>query len=151
MKLSTEDLERADDIDLGASSWLMIDQDRITRFAETTEDRQWIHLDAERAAKGPFGSTIAHGYLVLSVIPKMLFEIVEFPDAEAIINYGIEKLRFLSPVPSNTHVRLKARLQSSQKKANGFLLRFRGEIEIEETGRRALITEILLLVQPKAS
>ena len=151
MELTAEDLEKGENIDLGASSWLMIDQERINQFAETTEDRQWIHLDVERAKAGPFGTTIAHGYLIMSVIPKLLFEIVQFPDAESIINYGIEKLRFLHPVPADSEVRLKSKVLSSQKKGKGYLMRFRGEVEIKESGRRALITEILLLVQPKAN
>ena len=154
MELTTEDLEKGEAIDLGVSSWFRIDQERINQFADATEDHQWIHLDVERAKDGPFGTTIAHGYLVMSLIPKLLFEIVQFPKAESLINYGADKLRFLSPVPANSEIRLKSRLMSSQKKGGGYLLRFRGEVEInkgESRPRRALIIEMLLLVQPSGS
>ncbi len=147
IELKNADFATVNDLDLGSSEWLPLDQERINEFAAATGDRQWIHVDVERAKAGPFGGTIAHGYLVLSVIPKLLFDIVTFSDAKAVVNYGIDKLRFLSPVPSGGEVRLKARLQSAQQKANGWLLRFRGEVELRASGRRALLTDILILVQ----
>lgn len=150
MRLTNAELEQADDLDLGASSWLKLDQERIDRFADVTEDHQWIHVDVERAAASPVGSTIAHGYLVLSVIPKLLAELLDLPEIGSMINYGLDKLRFLYPVPAGSEVRLKCRLASCQKKPNGYLLRFRGDVEIREGGKRALIMENLLLVQPQA-
>lgn len=148
-KLTLAELGAAEDLDLGATEWLDVGQERIDGFAEATEDRQWIHVDRERAAAGPFGGTIAHGYLVLSLIPKFLFELVHFVDAETIVNYGLDKLRFLSPVPAGSRVRLAARLVSGRERSGGVLVRFRGTIEVDG-GRRALIADFLLLAMPGA-
>jgi len=146
--LTVADLKDVANLDLGETAWFEIDQERINLFAKATEDHQWIHTDPERAAETPFGGTIAHGYLVLSLLPKMFFELVSIPDATMMVNYGIEKLRFLSPVPAGSHVRLKAKVVSGQERSGGALFRVRGNIEIKETGRRALVVEVLFLAQP---
>lgn len=148
-RLTLEQLAGIDDLDLGESEWIAIEQERIAAFADATEDHQWIHLDVERAAAGPFGGTIAHGYLLLSLVPKLLFQLVEFVDAGMVINYGLDKLRFLSPVPAGSRVRMKARLASTTPRNGGVLVRFRGTLEIEG-GRRAYIADFLLLVLPPA-
>lgn len=147
MHLTIAQLREAEDVDLGATEWFEVGQERIDGFADATEDRQWIHVDRERAADGPFGTTIAHGYLVLSLVPKFLFELLVFADAETIVNYGMDKLRFLQPVPSGSRVRLAARLISGRERSGGVLVRFRGTIEVEG-GRRALIADFLLLALP---
>lgn len=147
MELTLTELAAAEELDLGTSEYLRIEQERIDRFAETTEDHQWIHVDPERAAASAFGSTIAHGYLVLSLVPRLLFGLVRFPDAGATINYGMDKLRFLSPVPVGSEVCLTARLLSATAKTGGVLIRLRVEVRLREGGRRALVAEPLFLVQ----
>src|SRR5688500_19416294 len=97
---------------LGHSDWETIDQDKINRFADATGDHQWIHVDAEKAKAGPFGTTIAHGYLTLSLGPKFIFEILQVTGAKLVINYGLNKTRFPSTVPSGSRVRLNAELTS---------------------------------------
>jgi acyl dehydratase len=99
--------------EIGVSSYLKIDQERIQQFAEATLDHQWIHLDQERAKKeGGFGNTIAHGYLTLSILPHLWKEIAEFSNIKMMINYGIEKLRFNQPVVVDSEVRLRVKLSS---------------------------------------
>ncbi len=150
MKLTLTEALEAKNLDLGTSPWFRIDQERIDGFAEATEDRQWIHTDPERAARETeFGGTIAHGYLVLSLLPKLFFDVVEFSNLGMMVNMGIDKVRFLSPVPSGSEVHLKVRLLSSRKRSGGVLMRIRGDIRLRETGRRALVVETLFLAHPK--
>lgn len=147
MELTLTDLAAAEDLELGTSDYLRIDQERIDRFAETTGDHQWIHVDPHRAASSAFGSTIAHGYLVLSLVPRLLFGLVKFPGTGATVNYGMDKLRFLSPVPVGSEVCLNARLLSGTPRRGGVLIRLRVEVRLREGGRRALVAEPLFLVQ----
>jgi acyl dehydratase len=98
--------------ELGPSAWIEITQERIDRFAEATGDFQWIHVDPERAAAGPFGGTIAHGYLTLSLIPVLAFEVVPRTDARMQVNYGLNRVRFPAPVPSGSRVRATFRVDS---------------------------------------
>jgi acyl dehydratase len=93
---------------LGPSQWVTVDQARIDAFANATEDRQWIHIDPERARTGPFGVTIAHGYLTLSLLIPMWMELLEVRQAGAIVNYGLGKVRFPAPVPVGSRLRAKA-------------------------------------------
>lgn len=145
MQLTLAELKEVADLDLGTSEPLVVDQAKIDRFADATGDRQWIHVDAERAAAGPFGATIAHGFLMLSLVPRMLFDMVEFPDAGMIVNYGLDKLRFLAPVPAGSEVRLKARLVSAAERSGGVLFRVRGDLLLGS--RRAVFVELLFLAQ----
>jgi acyl dehydratase len=96
--------------DLGHTGWLEITQDRVNAFADATGDHQWIHVDPERAAAGPFGGTIAHGYLTLSLIVALLDELVEVKGVSMAINYGLNKVRFPAPVPVGSKIRLAAQL-----------------------------------------
>jgi acyl dehydratase len=91
--------------EIGTSSWVKIEQERIDRFAEATGDYQWIHVDPERAKDGPFGSTIAHGYLTLSLIPALGWEVYTIEGARLSVNYGLNKLRFITPVKVGSRVR----------------------------------------------
>jgi len=95
---------------LGPSSGILVDQARIAAFAEATEDRQWIHLDAERAARSPYGTTIAHGFLTLSLLSRFSYELVPVRDAGAAVNYGLDRVRFPAPVRSGDVVRATAEL-----------------------------------------
>ncbi len=96
--------------EFGPSSWVEVDQERIDAFADATGDHQWIHVDPERAAKGPFGGTIGHGYLTLSLIPAMSYELLPRREGGMGINYGLNKVRFPAPVPVGSRVRGTFRL-----------------------------------------
>lgn len=148
MKFTLAELQTADDIDLGTSEPMTVEQSRIDRFADATDDHQWIHTDPERAKDGPYGSTIAHGYLVLSLIPRLFLELVDLGDAGMVVNYGIDRLRFMAPVPTGSHIVLEAKLVSGQKRLGGALCRVRGNVRVQETGKRAVTADILLLVLP---
>ena len=97
---SPQDLPAAINQELGPSEWLEITQERIDRFAEATDDFQWIHVDTERAANGPFGSMIAQGYLTLSLVPKLVREYYRIEGAAMTVNYGLNRVRFVSPAPA---------------------------------------------------
>lgn len=96
--------------DLGHSSWIDVPQERIDAFADATEDRQWIHVDAERAAEGPFGGTIAHGYLTLSLLIPLWSEVLDVKGIRMAVNYGLNRVRFPAPVPSGAKIRVAASL-----------------------------------------
>lgn len=105
--------------DLGTTHWLTIDQARIDSFAKTTEDWQWIHTDPARAATGPFGTTIAHGYLTLSLVSRFLLDLLAVTDAVSSVNYGLDRVRFPSPVPSGCDVRASGELLDVQELSGG--------------------------------
>lgn len=135
--------------ELGVSSWLTIDQERINAFADATLDHQWIHVDLEKAAKSPLGSTIAHGYLTLSLLSKMIEEIGVIPSGVGhVLNYGADKLRFTNFVKVNARVRDRVELLSVTPKRGGLLLKTLNTVEIEGEDRPALVAEVLSLVFP---
>lgn len=131
---------------LGDSSWIVIDQERIDLFAEATGDHQWIHVDAARAAEGPFGTTIAHGFLTLSLIPVLLDEILEVRRLSAFINYGTDKVRFLRPVPVNSRVQASATLSSVEHVALGVRATMSLEVRLEGGGRPACVAELITVL-----
>jgi acyl dehydratase len=143
--LTLAELEQSGERELGTSEWHTLDQRRIELFAEATGDHQWIHVDPARAAKGPFGTTIAHGYLTLSLLPVLLEEIVSVSDAQMGVNYGTEKIRFTAPVPSGSRVRLHARLLRAERKGPGVLWYVGVQVEIEGQQKPALIGEVVYL------
>ena len=144
--LTLSELESAEERDLGATDWETIDQEQINQFAEATHDHQWIHVDPDLAAQGPFGTTVAHGYLSLSLLPYFVSQVLNVSDAKMGINYGIEKVRFTAPVPVGSRVRMKAALRSSEKRGEGVLYRIGVEIEIEGSDKPAMVGEVLYLV-----
>jgi acyl dehydratase len=143
--MTIDELEQTGERDLGTSSWVRIEQRAIDLFAEATGDHQWIHVDPEAAARGPFGTTIAHGYLSLSLLPALLSEVLRVTDARMGVNYGIERIRFTAPVPSGSEVRLKARLLSAEPRGEGVLFHVGVEVEIRDAERPALVGEVLYL------
>lgn len=145
--LTMAELKEVQDLDLGTTEPFRVDQERIDGFAAATGDLQWIHTDPERAASGPFGGTIAHGFLMLSLVPKHLFEMVSFPDAGMVINFGLDKLRFLSPTPAGAEVYLGARLVSASERPGGVLFRVRADLRLAERRRRVLVAEMLFVAQ----
>ena len=131
--------------DLGVSAWFTIGQDRIEGFAEVTEDRQWIHVDVERA-KREIGSPIAHGFLTLSLLSAMAYSVTRIEDASRALNYGFDKVRFITPVPAGSRVRLRERLMSVEPKAGGLLMVRDCTVEIEGQDKPALAAQWLGLV-----
>jgi acyl dehydratase len=135
--------------ELGTSGWIIVDQTRIDQFATCTGDRQWIHVDAERATReSPFGGPIAHGYLSLSLVAAMLIEIgIIPPDAATGLNYGLDKVRFLAPVKAGARVRARANLISAQPQDGGrLLLKLDCKLEIEGEAKPALVAEMLCML-----
>jgi acyl dehydratase len=145
-KLTLTELEASTDRDLGTSEWETIDQRQIDLFAEATHDHQWIHVDPEAAAQGPFGTTVAHGYLTLSMLPYFVSQVLNVTDVRMGINYGTEKIRFTAPVPVGSQVRLKATLRDSERRGEGVLYRLGIEVEIKDSDKPALVGEVLYLV-----
>ena len=144
--LTLEELAAAEELDLGTSDWTTIEQPQIEQFAEATHDHQWIHVDPEMAKQGPFGTTVAHGYLQLSLLPFLLSQVLNISDARMGINYGTEKVRFTSPVPSGSDVRLHAKLVSSQPRGDGVLYNVAVQIEIKGQEKPAMVGEAVYLV-----
>ena len=138
--------------EIGVSSWITVDQAMIDQFAECTGDKQWIHVDRERAAREtPIGTTIAHGFLTLSLLPIMSYELGGIPEGiHASFNYGLDKLRFLSPVRAGARVRMRATLTGFDEKEPGrFLMRRSSVVEIEGEEKPALIADTLTLLVTK--
>ncbi|HDS1818276.1 MAG: MaoC family dehydratase [Pseudomonas sp.] len=133
--------------ELGRSAWLTIDQQRINLFAEATGDFQFIHVDPEKAAKTPFGGTIAHGFLTLSLIPTLMDDILILPQGlKMVVNYGLDSVRFIQPVKVNSQVRLKVDLaEVLEKKPGQWLLKAIATLEIEGEEKPAYIAESLSL------
>ena len=138
---SVEELSAAVGKSLGASDWLAIDQQRIDRFADATDDHQWIHVDVERAKAGPFGTTIAHGYLTLSLVNAFLPQLLSVPTAGIGINYGCNKVRFPAPVPVGSRIRAVGELAGVEPLPGGVQVVVRITIEIEGGAKPACVAE----------
>ena len=123
----------------GTSEWVTVDQDRINKFADATLDDQWIHVDVERAkAESPYKSTIAHGYLTLSLLPHMWNQIIQVNNLKMMVNYGMDKMKFGQPVITGNSVRLVTTLQSITNLRGTCKAEIKFRIEIKETGKKAL-------------
>lgn len=134
--------------EVGVSDWIAIGQDRIDAFAEATEDRQFIHVDASAAERTPFGGTIAHGFLTLSLLSRMAGDAILVPDGmKLIVNYGLDRVRFLAPVRSGARVRGRFILDSVEEKAPGqWLMHHDVTVEIEDDEKPALSAKWLTLI-----
>jgi len=128
---------------LGESDWQEITQDRVNRFADATGDHQWIHVDPSRAAQGPFGTTIAHGYLTLSMASGLIFDIVQVDGAASIVNYGTNKVRFPAPVPVGSRVRLVAQCTDVTEVTGGYQATLGLTFEREGADKPVCVAEIL--------
>lgn len=142
------ELEQAVGTHLGYSEWHTIDQARIDAFADATGDHQWIHVDPARAADGPFGSTIAHGFLTLSLLPMLTAEVYQVQGVKMGINYGADKLRFPSAVPVGAKVRAGIELMAVTPNALGYQVATRVTIEREGGDKPACVIDILAVVVP---
>jgi acyl dehydratase len=128
---------------LGYSDWHVIDQAQINAFADATGDHQWIHVDEERAKAGPFGTTIGHGYLTLSLAPEFVFEILSVEGVSLVINYGLNKVRFPSPVPSGSRVRMGAEVSAAEPIKGGVQLTMTATFEIDGQDKPACVAEVV--------
>ncbi|MHC2148625.1 MaoC family dehydratase [Pseudomonas sp. 210_17 TE3656] len=132
---------------VGTSDWVSIDQQRINTFAEATGDHQWIHVDPERAATGPFGKPIAHGFLTLSLLPTFMTNAFEVRDVKMGVNYGMNKVRFVQPVPVDSRLRAHFKLQSWEAlDGNGAQVTYEMTVEIEGAAKPACVAETILRV-----
>jgi len=139
-------VEAAVGSELGTGEWLTIDQERVDAFADVTGDHQWIHVDPERAASGPFGTTVAHGYLTLSLVPALTQGVVVFETPGAKLNYGLERVRFPSPVPVGSRVRAHVTLREATRTDRGLRVVLSTTVEIEGSDRPACVAETVVLL-----
>ncbi len=136
---------------LGYSDWVLVDQARIDAFAEATGDRQWIHVDPARAAAGPFGTTVAHGYLTLSLVPVLVASVVDYAGWSVKVNYGSDRVRFPMAVPVNSRVRAAVEVSALTKVPAGLQVAMRVTVEVEgpdgiRREKPALVAETLTLL-----
>jgi len=134
-------LDLEEGTDLGESSWIEITQDDIDTFAAATRDHQWIHVDPERAADGPFGSTIAHGYLTLGLVIPLWSELLHVETVGMSVNYGLNKLRFPAPVPVGSRIRLRGKLASASEVPGGVQVVADLTMEVDGSEKPALVAE----------
>ena len=128
---------------LGTSSWRQVTQADVNGFADATGDDQWIHVDPERAAGGPFGHTVAHGFLTLGMFTGMLYELLEVTGAALILNYGVNKVRFPAPVPTGSRVRGHIDVAAVDEVPGGVQVTFRATVEVESNPKPACAAEVL--------
>jgi acyl dehydratase len=136
-----DELRAAAGTDLGYSDWITVDQDRINKFADATGDHQWIHVDPERAAAGPFGTTVAHGYLTLSLLPIISGSLMRVDGIRMAVNYGVNKVRFPAPVPVNSKVRGHVEIVGVEEVAGGVQVTARTTIEREGGDKPVCVAE----------
>lgn len=141
--LHLADLENCVGKHLGFSDWLAVEQGQINQFADASGDHQWIHIDPDRARGGPFGTTIAHGYLTLSLASRFLFELLAVDGAAAVVNYGLNKTRFPAPVPSGAHVRMGAEVLAADPVPGGVQLTITATFEVEHQQKPACVAELV--------
>jgi len=134
--------------EIGLSDWVEVDQKRIDTFAEATGDHQWIHVDVPRAEKGPFGATIAHGFLTLSLLAGLSQSAYDFSGFAMKINYGLDRVRFVSPVRAGSRLRLHATLASAEETPKGLRVTVHATIELEGSDRAACVADSVSLLVP---
>ena len=146
LEVTVLELAGMSNYDLGSSEWMVVKQDRIDTFADATDDWQWIHVDPDQAVQGPFGATVAHGYLTLSLVPKLLDMILLVTDQVRGTNYGIDALRFTNPVTVNSWIRISAVLKDVDLRADGGLkYSVEAQVEIKDQPRLAMIGTFVYL------
>ena len=134
--------------DLGSTDWMLVEQSRVDGFADATDDHQWIHVDPARAAEGPFGSTIAHGYLTLALVNKFLPDLITVTESSMGVNYGCEKVRFPSPVNVGARIRGAGEVVSVEEVKGGLQLVVRVSVEIEGADRPACVVDTISRFYP---
>ncbi|MBA2740271.1 MAG: MaoC family dehydratase [Nocardioidaceae bacterium] len=134
--------------DLEPGPWLEVTQQRVDAFADATGDHQWIHVDVDRAADGPFGGTIAHGYLTLSMLPMLAADVVAYEGCSAVINYGADKVRFPQPLRVGSRVRAGATITAARESGPGVLVTVRWSVEVDGEDKPACVADTLMLLIP---
>ena len=135
------ELAEAEGLDLGMSDWMVVDQARIDGFADATGDHQWIHVDPERAATGPFGRTIAHGFLTLSLLPVLQHQLYAVEGVSMAVNVGLNRVRFMAPVPVDSKVRVAVKITEVTVLENAVQLVFSTVFEVEGSDKPAAVVE----------
>ena len=143
-----DEFERAVGTHLGHSRWRTVTQEQVDLFADTTDDHQWIHVDPERAARGPFGSTVAHGFLTLPLLPSMVREIYRVEGMAMVVNYGSDRVRFPHPTPVGARIRAGAELTRLDRGPQGALAMVTTTVEIEGVAKPASVSVSLFLLRP---
>ena len=143
---SFEDIESAAGEEIGTTDWVEITQQRVDQFADATGDHQWIHVDVEKAKEGPFGGTIAHGYLTLSLVPWLGSQVFTLDTPGAKLNYGVNKVRFPSPVPVGSRVRATVSVGEVHDVSAGKQLTLKYVVEIEDQDKPACVAETVVLL-----
>ena len=142
--VTLDDLQTVVGQDLGVSDWIQVTQEQINLFAEATGDHQWIHVDPVRAKEGPYGSTIAHGFLTLSLLPKMYASLIRIEKTRMGVNYGLNKVRFPAPVPVNSRLRCRIKLLTCEEVAgDGVQLNWEMSVEREGEAKPVCVAEFL--------
>ena len=141
-----DDVAAASGSEIGTSEWLEVDQARIDAFADATLDHQWIHVDVEKAAAGPFGTTIAHGFLTLSLLPRFASQVFQLETPGARLNYGLEKVRFPNPVPVDSRLRSHVRFGEVRELPAGLQLIVEHTVEIEGHDKPACVAQHVVLL-----
>jgi len=136
-----DELGAAEGVQLGSSQWVSVEQARIDQFADATGDHQWIHVDPQRAKDGPFGGPIAHGFLTLSMLPVLQHELYRVDGVTMAVNYGLNKVRFINPVPAGARIRASARFGSVAKLEGAVQVEIHTTIEIEGSDKPACVAE----------
>ncbi|TYB60704.1 MaoC family dehydratase [Nonomuraea sp. PA05] len=145
---NVQELKAAVGEKFGPTEWRTVTQEQVNTFAEATDDHQWIHVDVERAKEGPFGGTIAHGYLTLSLLPSFMFSLVKVEGIAMGVNFGLDKVRFPRPVPVGARIRAVGELTDVKGTPAGHLSKLKMTIEIEGEKRPACVAETLSLYVP---
>ena len=143
---SFEDIESAAGEEIGTTDWVEITQERVDQFADATGDHQWIHVDVEKAKEGPFGGTIAHGYLTLSLVPWLGSQVFTLDTPGAKLNYGVNKVRFPSPVPVGSRVRARVSVGEVTDVSAGKQLTLKYVVEIEDQDKHGCVAETVVLL-----
>ena len=138
------ELTAAEGAELGPTDWLVLDQARVDQFAMATDDHQWIHVDPERAASGPYGGTIAHGLLTLSLLPRFMHDLYRVDGVAMAINYGFNKVRFITPVPTGARVRAASKITSVAEVSEGVQATLTTTIEVEGSAKPAAVVESIV-------
>jgi acyl dehydratase len=140
------DLQAAVGSEIGVGEWHALDQERINLFAKATGDFQWIHVDPQRAAAGPFGGPIAHGYLTLSLLPMLMAEVFDFQNSAMTINYGLNKVRFPAPARSGTQLRARVTVRSVEPAGPGAQVVLGATVESDSSDRPVCVAEFVVRV-----
>jgi acyl dehydratase len=134
----------AEGAELGPTDWLVVEQPRVDQFAQATDDHQWIHVDPQRAADGPYGGTIAHGLLTLSLLPHFMHDLYRVENVSMAINYGFNKVRFITPVPVGSRLRAASKIAAIAELGGGVQATLTTTIEVEGSDKPAAVVESII-------